>query len=104
MTYVKWPRRCANTPRPGPQKGPSVIEASLARSAQESPELVECFRHEGEECVLVSHGELRITVAGDLYVLQEGDSLTYDSGLPHWYHNGTEHDAELIGAMTPPSF
>ena len=29
----------------------AVIEASVARSTQESPEtLVECFRHEGEEC------------------------------------------------------
>ncbi len=28
-----------------------MIELSLARSAhQESPELVECFRHEGEDC------------------------------------------------------
>jgi hypothetical protein len=27
-----------------------VIEASLARPAQESPEKIECFRHEGEEC------------------------------------------------------
>ena len=28
-----------------------MIEASLARSAhEESPELVECFRHDGEEC------------------------------------------------------
>ena len=28
-----------------------MIEVSVARSAQEeSPELVECFRHEGEEC------------------------------------------------------
>ena len=30
--------------------GVPVIEASLARSAQQSPELVECFRHEGEGC------------------------------------------------------
>ncbi len=28
-----------------------MAESSLARSAQEeSPELVECFRHEGEQC------------------------------------------------------
>ena len=27
-----------------------MAEISLARSAQESPELVECPRHEGEEC------------------------------------------------------
>jgi hypothetical protein len=27
-----------------------MAESSLARSAQESPELVECPRHEGEDC------------------------------------------------------
>ena len=27
-----------------------MIESSVARSAQESPETVECFRHEGGEC------------------------------------------------------
>ncbi len=32
-------------------QGGLVIEVSLARSAQEEPpDLVECFRHEGEEC------------------------------------------------------
>jgi quercetin dioxygenase-like cupin family protein len=53
---------------------------------------------------MVTRGELRISVAGQMYVLGEGDSLTYDPGMPHWYHNATEHDAVLIGAMTPPSF
>lgn len=64
----------------------------------------EPYVHEGEECVMVSRGELRITVGGDLYVLHKGDSLTYDPSIPHWYHNPTPDDAELIGAMTPPSF
>ncbi len=27
-----------------------MAEISLARPAQQSPEKVECFRHEGEEC------------------------------------------------------
>jgi transcriptional regulator with XRE-family HTH domain len=62
------------------------------------------FVHEGEECVLVTRGRLRVFIAGDLYALAEGDSITYDASLPHWYHNPTEHDAEIIGAMTPPSF
>lgn len=62
------------------------------------------YLHEGEECVLVTKGELRISVGGELYVVREGDSLTYDPGLPHWYHNAGRRDAELIGAMTPPSF
>jgi mannose-6-phosphate isomerase-like protein (cupin superfamily) len=38
------------------------------------------------------------------YELEEGDSLTYDSSLPHWYRNASPHAAVLIGAMTPPSF
>src|SRR5215213_2195232 len=48
----KWPRRWWHTPRPGPRraKGGPVIEQSLARSAQDSLELVECSRHEGEKC------------------------------------------------------
>jgi transcriptional regulator with XRE-family HTH domain len=64
----------------------------------------EPFIHDGEECVLLVRGELRVNIAGDLYVMNEGDSITYDAGLPHWYHNPTEHDVEIIGAMTPPSF
>jgi transcriptional regulator with XRE-family HTH domain len=64
----------------------------------------EPFLHEGEECVMVTRGELQVSIAGSLYALSEGDSLTYDAGLPHWYHNPTERDAELIGANTPPSF
>lgn len=78
-----------------------MIRASIAAGwSNES----EPYLHEGEECVMITRGELRITIAGDLYVLQEGDSITYDPGQPHWYHNATEHDAELIGAMSPPSF
>lgn len=39
------------TPRGPDQEESLLIEASLARSAQEeSPELVVCFRHEGKEC------------------------------------------------------
>ena len=64
----------------------------------------EPFIHDGEECVLLVRGELRVNIAGDLYVMNEGDSITYDAGLPHWYHNPREQDAELIGAMSPPSF
>ncbi len=62
------------------------------------------FVHPGEECVIVIEGQLRVCVNGTSYDLQEGDSLTYDSSLPHWYLNPTPTDAVLIGAMTPPSF
>lgn len=62
------------------------------------------FKHPGEECVTVLQGQLYVCINGIGYELSEGDSLTYDSSLPHWYRNPTSNDAVLIGAMTPPSF
>jgi transcriptional regulator with XRE-family HTH domain len=62
------------------------------------------FVHPGEECVTIIQGQLHVCVNGVGFDLEEGDSLTYDSSLPHWYRNPTSEDAVLIGAMTPPSF
>ncbi|MDJ0924142.1 MAG: XRE family transcriptional regulator [Acidimicrobiia bacterium] len=63
------------------------------------------FQHEGEECVyLVSGDLLQITVDDELFTLEEGDAITYDSGKSHWYHNPTETDAVVLGVVTPPSF
>jgi transcriptional regulator with XRE-family HTH domain len=62
------------------------------------------FLHPGEECVTIVEGQLFVKVNDTGYELEEGDSLTYDSSLPHWYRNASAHPAILIGAMTPPSF
>jgi transcriptional regulator with XRE-family HTH domain len=62
------------------------------------------FRHAGEECVTILQGQLFVCIDGTGYHLDEGDSITYDSALPHWYRNATSRDAVLIGAMTPPTF
>ncbi len=62
------------------------------------------FVHEGEECVFLVEGELAVSVAGTRYVMNEGDSLTFDSSLLHWVHNETDRNAVTISAMTPPSF
>jgi transcriptional regulator with XRE-family HTH domain len=62
------------------------------------------FIHPGEECVTIVQGQLYVEINGTGYELSEGDSLTYDSSLPHWYRNATSEAAVLIGAMTPPSF
>lgn len=62
------------------------------------------FLHEGEECITILQGELAVCVNGSRYTLTQGDSLTYDSSLPHWYRNASDRTAVLVGAMTPPSF
>lgn len=62
------------------------------------------FRHPGEECQHVLSGQLEIFIGDESYELSEGDSITYDSDLPHWYRNPGTGWAEFIGAVTPPSF
>jgi transcriptional regulator with XRE-family HTH domain len=60
--------------------------------------------HEGEECALVLRGHVVITVGDVEYELNEGDSIYYDSGLPHKARAVGEENAEIVSAITPPNF
>jgi transcriptional regulator with XRE-family HTH domain len=60
--------------------------------------------HEGEECALVLRGQVVITVGDVDYELNEGDSIYYDSGLPHKTRAVGEEEAEIVSAITPPNF
>lgn len=60
--------------------------------------------HEGEECALVLHGRVVITVGDVDYELNQGDSIYYDSGLPHKARALGEEHAEIVSAITPPNF
>jgi transcriptional regulator with XRE-family HTH domain len=62
------------------------------------------FVHEGEECVHLLDGELLIYIDGDEYHLEEGDSITYDPTVPHWYRNPFSRPGIIFSAVTPPSF
>ncbi len=60
--------------------------------------------HEGEECGLVLKGELLVKTADGDYELNEGDSIYYESTIPHRYINIGDDVCESVWAMTPPSF
>src|ERR671918_2380827 len=60
--------------------------------------------HEGEECALVLRGRVAITVGDAEYELDEGDSIYYDSGLPHKARAIGDEPAEVVSAITPPNF
>lgn len=60
--------------------------------------------HEGEECGYVLKGTLTVYLNGKDYILQEGDSIHFDSTLPHKYINNGEEDCVSIWAMTPKFF
>ena len=60
--------------------------------------------HEGEECALVLKGRVVMTVGDVDYELNEGDSIYYDSGLPHKARAAGDEPAEIVSAITPPNF
>jgi transcriptional regulator with XRE-family HTH domain len=60
--------------------------------------------HEGEECALVLSGRVAITVGDVEYELNEGDSIYYDSVLPHKARALGDEPAEIVSAITPPNF
>ncbi|WP_459842087.1 cupin domain-containing protein [Fusibacter bizertensis] len=64
----------------------------------------ELIAHEGEECGYVLKGHLLVKVGNNEYYLGEGDSISFDSSIPHRYINIGDRESYSIWAMTPPSF
>lgn len=64
----------------------------------------EPFRHKGEEVVHLISGSLGVRIAGSECTMHVGDTITYDCGQPHAWFNLHDEPAEVIAAMSPPSF
>ena len=60
--------------------------------------------HTAEECTVVTRGSAIAEIGGRRIVLEEGDSVTIGSGLPHRFLNETSTDTELLLAMSPSTF
>jgi transcriptional regulator with XRE-family HTH domain len=60
--------------------------------------------HPGEENAVCLEGSVVVTIDGQDFVLNEGDSISFDSGRPHRVENRTDKRAVLISAITPPAF
>ena len=54
--------------------------------------------HEGQEFDYVLEGTLEVTVGGETYVLQEGDSIYYDSSYPHAMR-AVDKDARFLAVV-----
>jgi len=46
-------------------------------------EAKEYFQHEGNEFIYMLQGRMRFEIGSESYIVEEGDSLYFDSGLPH---------------------
>ncbi|MFN2362674.1 MAG: cupin domain-containing protein, partial [Halarsenatibacteraceae bacterium] len=62
------------------------------------------IKHQGEECGVILEGSLEIILQNERYYLEEGDSIRFDSSIPHRFINTGEVKSISYWVMTPPSF
>lgn len=65
----------------------------------------EAYAHDSdEECVLILRGQLEFWVGADHYLLGEGDSIVFESRIPHRNVNPGPGQTEVLWITTPPSY
>lgn len=59
------------------------------------------FRHLGTESVHVLSGRLVVVLGDERHELEQGDTITYDCTVGHWWENTSDELAELLGMTVP---
>lgn len=76
---------------------PFIIDIKV--SPEESHKL---SSHEGEEFIYVLAGEIEIFYGKEVHSLSEGDSIYYDSIVPHDLHTAGAEDAKILAVVYAP--
>ena len=64
----------------------------------------ETYSHQGEEFIFMVKGKIEIFAGDKKYILEKGDSLYFDSSLPHGWNNISRGRTEVIWIASPPTF
>lgn len=62
------------------------------------------YAHEGEEFVYVLEGILTVQLENEEFQLYPGDSMHYDSSVPHNWNNNTSKNVKVLVVNTPNKF
>ncbi len=58
--------------------------------------------HEGEEFIFVLSGTVEVSYGRETYLLEEGDSIYYDSIVSHNVHCKSDRDARILAVVYTP--
>jgi len=58
--------------------------------------------HEGEEFIYCSNGEIEIIYGKETFHLKEGESIYYDSIIPHHVHSKNDAPAKILAVVYAP--
>ena len=87
---VRWERLT-----PGPDDQVDFLEVIYEPSGH-STDSRRPLRHDGQEYGLIITGTLQASVGFETYELGPGDSIAFDSALPHQYWNPTGEDTHAV--------
>jgi len=87
---VRWERLT-----PGADERVDFLEVIYEPSGH-STDMRRPLRHDGQEYGLVVSGRLQASVGFETFELAPGDSIAFDSSLPHQYWNTTDGDVHAI--------
>lgn len=76
----------------------------LRETYQVDADTGEAFSHKAQESGFILSGEVEITVGEVSKVLRSGEGYYFDSQMPHRFRNVGKTKAEIISAVTPPTF
>ena len=77
---------------------PFIVDVHPPQSAEH-----DLSSHEGEEFLYVLSGDVEIFYGKDVHRLAAGDSIYYDSIVPHHVHAGNGTDAKMLAVVYLPS-
>jgi len=77
--------------KPGKNMQPYIIKAAFDEKS--------IFQHEGEEFIYVLEGTYEFIYDGKKYIMEEGDSAYFDSGVPHTARSLGEKNARVLAVM-----
>ena len=93
-------RKFLLTPRPLHQLEVFAGELEVGGSTGEQP-----YAHgDSEELFVVVSGSVQLELGGELFELEQGDSIDYRSSLPHRVSNTGPERAEVMWIISPPSY
>jgi len=86
-------------PDPFKQMEPLIFELEAGATSGEKS-----YQHYGQEFVLVIQGKIEISLNEQDHWLDKGDSIYFNSSMPHSFRNPGKVKAVALWVITPPSF
>lgn len=77
--------------KPGKNMQPYIVQAAFNEE--------NIFQHEGEELIYVLEGKYLFIYDGKEYIMEEGDSVYFDSGVPHSARSLGKKKAKVLAVM-----